>query len=146
MIALIRDLGLMMTKGIQIVDSKDITNAKDNEFVLNTKFAGSIKFYKAFNFVNGGERTLMSTTLGLYAFIQRQNHGLDYVPAYMAFKGYGDQYSPDYVAMPYNNYIAQGGGSDFVNVTKNEIIVGFDETSGADFIRVLIFAEKISDE
>lgn len=135
-----------MTRGIQITNDKNIDDANDADFVLNTKLPGSMKYHDIFTFRNGGERTFISGIAGLFCFIQRQKHGLDYVPAYMAFKGFGSVASPDYVTLPFNNFIGVGGQSDFVNVTKDEIIVGFDENNGADFIRVVIFAEKLASE
>lgn len=132
-----------MSKGIEI-SSVDIDNAKGTDFIVNSKFQSGMKLHDILTFQSGGERTLMSNALGLYAFIQRKEHGLDYTPAYIAFRGFGPLGAPTFFSMPFSNYIITGGGSDFVNVDSKNIVVGFDETQGADFIKVIIFEEKLA--
>jgi hypothetical protein len=132
-----------LTKGIQITKEADIDDAKGTDFVVNSDFAGSIKIHSIQTFFNGGDRVEISNFLGLFALIQRKPHELDYVPAYIAYRGYGAIGAPELFAPAYNNFIGAGGGSDFVNVDEKNIVVGFDEVAGADFIKVIIFAERL---
>ncbi len=132
-----------MADGIQITDGKDISRADGTDFVVNSELKTGMKLHDIFTFKSGGERTLISSGSGLFAFIQRQAHGLGYVPAYIAFRGYGDMSAPTSITMTFNNFINTGGASDFANVDGMNVVVGFDEVAGADFIKVIVFAERL---
>lgn len=135
-----------MSEGIQITKSANIPDAKGTDFTVNSLFSGSFKLYKSMLFNFGGELTTMSATFGLSAYIQREKHGLNFVPAYLAYVVYGNIDYPDLVQLPYNDYISQGGESHFVNVTADTVIVGFDSGgTHPNFIKVLIFNEKLAD-
>lgn len=129
-----------MKDGIQITDGVDIQRAKPTDFTINSEEAGGMKINTTVTFKNGGTLTLMGS--GISAYIQKYSHNLGYVPAYIAFRGTNS--AGGQVNMPFNNFISVAGASDFVNVDLNYINVGFDEFDGADFIKVIIFEEKIS--
>lgn len=132
--------------GIQITNGTDIKRTPRSEFVVDSHVFGGMKLYKIFTFKFGGDRIKMSNSSNLFAYIQYRNHGLDYVPAYLAYKIYGaDITQPEFISVPYNNFISVGGDSDFVNVDSQKITVGFDEVIRADFLQVIVFAEKLAD-
>lgn len=135
---------VQVSNGIEITDGVDIERAKDTDFVLNTGFAGGMKIHEIKLFEKGGNLITISVFAGLQAYIQTYPHGLGYVPAYLAFKGYGDFNNPQFLTIPYNNYISVAGDSSFVNVDADNVIVGFDQFD-ADFIKVIIFEEKVAD-
>lgn len=137
-----------MSHGVKIVTGDNINRPLRDDVVLdNTRFGG-MPVHKTLLFKRGqgGVRKLMSTVHGLYAEIHTFNHDLGYIPAYIAFKGYGDYKDPSYMIQPFNNFVGLAGASDFVNVDNEKVIVGFDEVAGADFIKVLVFAAKLADE
>lgn len=134
-----------MGNGIQITNNKHIGSASFGDFVVNTNFNGGMKIYKIFTFAFGGELKLMSAYASLSARIQVEPHGLNYAPAYMAFKINKDATYGDSISAVYNNFTSVGGQGDFVNVDSQNITVGFDTNMNirADFIRVMIFAENL---
>lgn len=135
-----------MPKGIRITSGTDIPRAKPTDFVVDSQTQGSLKIHKILTFKYGGDSTVMSSTFGVSAYIQRYNHGLKYVPAYLAYLISGDTDSPSFIKVPYNDFIAADGRSSFINVTSEQVIVGFDTAdTTTNYIRVVLFAEKLAD-
>lgn len=130
-----------MTKGIKI-STADIVSSKDTELTLDTTLQGSLKVYKIYTYERGGARTLMSSTFGLYANIQKTAHGLGYSPAYIAYRVFGSLQVPISTSLAYSDFISVIGDTDFVQVDRDNIIVGFGD-GGCDFIKVIVFAEKV---
>lgn len=130
-----------MAKGIRITVDKNIRDARPTDFVIDSLAQGSMKVHKIITFKYGGDLTTMSSTLGLSAYIQRYKHGLSYVPAYLSYL-----YENGTTHITYNDFISVAGDSHFVNVTPSEVIVGFDSSdTGPEYIRVVLFAEKLID-
>lgn len=72
-----------MIHGLQITSNTDISDSKDTDFVINTKFAGGMKVneVKVFNKSEATNQVVLGTTkLGF-----KYAHNLGYAPAYMAF-------------------------------------------------------------
>jgi len=130
-----------MTKGIKI-STGDISSSKDTELTLDTTFLGGMKVHQTYTFQRGGTNTLMSSTFGLSAKIQKTAHELGYAPAYMAFRIFGTPTAPTLITLAYSDYISVLDDTDFVQVDKDNVIVGF-AGSGCDYIRVIVFAEKL---
>lgn len=72
-----------MIHGLQITSNTDISDSKDTDFVINTKFAGGMKVneVKVFNKSDATNQVVLgSTKLGF-----KYAHNLGYAPAYIAF-------------------------------------------------------------
>lgn len=136
-----------MVKGLKISAKKNIPDAKETDLVVDSLLLGTFKIEKILTFKRGGDLTVMNSGLGLNAYIQRHNHDMGYVPAYLGYAVYGDATVPSFINIPYNDFVAVDGRSDFINVTATKVIVGFDSANtDLSFIRVILFAEKLSDD
>ncbi len=136
-----------MPKGIKISKDKSIDAAEGKDFAINTLYPGSMKVKEIVTIPYGGESTVMSSTFGLSARIQKYPHGLGYAPAYLAYLLYGNIDVPTSIQTPFNDFITAGGESHFINVNATEFIIGFDVSIPSPVgMRIVIFAERLSDQ
>lgn len=145
-----------MSRGIQVTNGKSIGSSQPEDFVVDTKLQGGMKVHKVFTVINDRDpnhREKTSDFAQVYNWIYSEPHDLGYVPAYIAYKGYGTPNNPKFLAMPLDNASAVGGNADFVNVDETNVIVGFDanydpDTGNdnppfVDFMRIIVFAERL---
>lgn len=134
----------MKRPGIQI-NYKNLGSTPTYEYTVNTLFAGGMKVHNIYEFINDRSGlTKISNIANLSVYIQQEPHELGFTPAYIAYKGYQSPTGIDYIAMADEDFVSVGGNGDFVNVTDENVIVGFDiPPLGADFMKVVVFAESL---
>lgn len=135
-----------MSQGIKITNGEHIPRARGKDYVLNTLLRGGFKVNNIYTFFYGGEKVLYSSFLGLYGYVQFKEHGLSYVPAYLAFAGYGTVDNPTFIQYATANFVSIDNSDAVANVDSKRIMVGWGEFISADFITVILFEEKISDQ